>query len=590
MVKEGAVVRREWPDVLVAGEADPAVLSRAVRRGTLVRLARGVYTGCTTQPPAEVVRAHWVTLLDALLPGAVVVGPAARTLRARADAGESVVPLPDEVATLEVVADRRAVIRLPGLEVRAVRAVAPLRVHETPAGVRVADEGAAGHGTGPGSPAAPVDPAVPRVPVAPTPPVLAEPAAPAAEPAAPTTTGADAARLGTPLPAAPAADRVAGPGLSETAQAVGLALVRHGATTRPRLSVALGLSKPTISAAVAELEQAGLVAPLPTRAGSAGRSAAVFGVAPGAGWSLGIDLGNAQIRLAARGLDGTALAQRGSTLRAAGGVDRLLRDAADAVAETVDRLAGAGPLRSVAIALPKPIRADHRLTGREGPSLGGLAAEEVLGRLSLPAGVPVLAENNVNCAVLAEVEGGVALGRQDVVLVQVGERLGAGIVVGGRLVHGARGGAGEVADVPYPWAPDRPAQELGLEQHLGAGALLRRDAATGPGDAVVADRVTALLARAEAGDPPAVAAVRAHAAEVARLVLALVAVLDPEMVVLGGAIGDHPLVGRWVRAGVAGVAPHTEVVPSALGGAATVEGAAALASRSVLAGLFPSVL
>jgi hypothetical protein len=65
-----------------------------------------------------------------------------------------------------------------------------------------------------------------------------------------------------------------------------------------------------------------------------------------------------------------------------------------------------------------------------------------------------------------------------------------------------------------------------------------------------------------------------------------VSVLDPEMVVLGGAIGEHPLVARWVRAEVAASAPHTEIVPGAFAGAATVEGATTLAGRAALGALF----
>lgn len=65
--------------------------------------------------------------------------------------------------------------------------------------------------------------------------------------------------------------------------------------------------------------------------------------------------------------------------------------------------------------------------------------------------------------------------------------------------------------------------------------------------------------------------------------------LDPEVVVLGGPVGEHPLVVRWVRGELAGLSAHTEVLPSALGGAATVEGAAALARRHLIAELFPAV-
>ncbi|HYQ76838.1 ROK family transcriptional regulator [Cellulomonas sp.] len=542
---EEQMVQRDWADVVLAGEADPAVLTRAVRRGTLVRLARGVYSGRTAQDPEDVARACWLRVVAAVLPGATVVGPAAELLARRAAAGLPVEPLPAEIAVLDVLHDRRTTLRLPGVVVRSAPGPRPGRTLALPRGI-----------------------AVERV-------------AGAAEPATGTGQRSGAPRTAPVQAAGPL------PRLSAAAQAVGLELVRGGPATRPELSARLGLSKPTVSVAVAELERAGLALQRTSRSGATGRSAAVYAVAPNAGWTLGIDLGNAQVRLAARGIAGDRLGERRATLRQAGSVDRLLEVTAHALAELRAGLVAAGPLLAVAVALPKPVRADHRLTGREGPSLGGLAPEELLARLGVPAGVPVLAENNVNCAVLAETGHGVAAGRQDVVFVQVGERIGAGVVVGGVLVHGARGGAGEVADLPFPWADDRAPQELGAERHVGAAALVARL----PGRPAAGDlraQVDALLARAEAGDAVAVAAVRDHAREVARVVTALVAVLDPEVVVLGGPVGEHPLVVRWVRAELAGLSGHTEVVPSALGGAATVEGAAALAARHLVGELFPA--
>lgn len=539
-------MQRDWADVVLAGEADPAVLSRAVRRGTLVRLARGVYSGRTAQDPPDVVRACWVRVVAGLLPGAIVVGPGAEELARRVIAGLPVEPLPAEIAELDVRHERRSTVQLPGLLVRSAPGPRPPRTLALPGGISVerrADQG--------------------------------DPAASAARPA-------DEGRAVHPRPAAPL------PELSATAQVVGLALVDGGPATRPELSTRLGLSKPTVSLAVAELERAELVVPRAPRSGAAGRSPAVYAVSPAAGWTVGIDLGNAQVRLAARGVGGARLGERHATLRQAGSVERLLETASDAFAGLLTGLAASGPLRAVAVALPKPVRADHRLTGREGPSLGGLAAEEVLARLGLPAGVPVLAENNVNCAVLAETAQGVAAGRKDAVFLQVGERIGAGVVVGGTLVHGARGGAGEVADLPFPWAPDRAPQELGAERHLGAAALVARVRGR-PASGDLRAQIDALLARAETGDPAAVAALREHAREVARVVTALVAVLDPEVVVLGGPVGEHPLVVRWVRSELAGLSGHTEVLPSALGGAATVEGAAALARRHLIAELFPAV-
>jgi hypothetical protein len=72
------VARQEWPEVVFSGDADPAVLSRAARRGTLRRLASGVYTGAVHLDPAEVVRRNLWRIVGHRLPGAVIVDRSAR--------------------------------------------------------------------------------------------------------------------------------------------------------------------------------------------------------------------------------------------------------------------------------------------------------------------------------------------------------------------------------------------------------------------------------------------------------------------------------------------------------------------------------
>jgi len=71
-------VKAAWPDLVFSGEASPSVLSRAVARGTLQRIVRGVYSGAVEAAPAEVVRRHLWQIVGHVLPGAVVVDRSAR--------------------------------------------------------------------------------------------------------------------------------------------------------------------------------------------------------------------------------------------------------------------------------------------------------------------------------------------------------------------------------------------------------------------------------------------------------------------------------------------------------------------------------
>lgn len=69
---------RVWNEVVFSGDADPAVLSRAVRRGTLRRLATGVYTAAVDLEPERVVAKNLWRIVGHQLPGAVVVDRSAR--------------------------------------------------------------------------------------------------------------------------------------------------------------------------------------------------------------------------------------------------------------------------------------------------------------------------------------------------------------------------------------------------------------------------------------------------------------------------------------------------------------------------------
>src|SRR5437764_15166234 len=87
-------------------------------------------------------------------------------------------------------------------------------------------------------------------------------------------------------------------------QAVLETIFREGPITRPEISVATKLSKPTVSAAVNRLEQAGLVHASGTRHGQRGRKPVAYVVSNKAGFVVGADVGSANLRVAAADLFG----------------------------------------------------------------------------------------------------------------------------------------------------------------------------------------------------------------------------------------------------------------------------------------------
>ena len=89
-------------------------------------------------------------------------------------------------------------------------------------------------------------------------------------------------------------------------QAVLETIFREGPITRPEISAATSLSKPTVSAAVSRLEHAGLVRAAGTRPGQRGRKPVAYVVSKRAGFVLGADIGGTNVRVAAADLFGEA--------------------------------------------------------------------------------------------------------------------------------------------------------------------------------------------------------------------------------------------------------------------------------------------
>lgn len=356
------------------------------------------------------------------------------------------------------------------------------------------------------------------------------------------------------------------PRLTESASAVFAVLARAGTATRPQLASLAGLSKPTVSSAVAELESAHLAAHSGTASGATGRSAAVYGLGPAAGAVLAVDLGPALTRVRGCALDGTLLAQ------ATGSRD----EAADVVREAVFALPDGAPLRSIVVAVGDVPAGEGGVgqrpaTAKAGPLFDAMA-------VALPRGVPVHLENNVNCAALAELHEGAARGRNTFGYLRIGVGIGLGIVVGGHVLRGANGAAGELARLPYPWDEGREPRQDALEEYIGARSLLRRAAEAWPdADGSCPRTAEQLFALAQKGRATARTVVDRHAADIGRLAAAVTAVLDPGLIVLGGSTGADPQLLPGVRAEMARLSWPTEVVSSTVGELGTVVGASRLA-------------
>jgi glucokinase len=203
----------------------------------------------------------------------------------------------------------------------------------------------------------------------------------------------------------------------------------------------------------------------------------------------------------------------------------------DVLVEAVDALTRSRPVTAVGVGAAGLVDRDRR-TVRFAPHLSW-RDEPLADRLENRLGLPVVLDNDANAALWAEHRFGAARQSADVVLVALGTGIGGALLLGGRLVRGRNGMAGEFGHAQaVPGGRPCPCGRSGCWEQYCSGRALARFAA----EAGVPLEGAELTAAAAAGDPVALGAF----AEVGRWlgsgIADLVAALDPELVVVGGGV------------------------------------------------------
>ena len=351
-------------------------------------------------------------------------------------------------------------------------------------------------------------------------------------------------------------------------------LYSDGAATRPQLAKAAGLSLPTVSAALGELETAGLIRSGSRADASPGRPAALFEVDPSAGAVAAVDLGREWIRVAVTDILGNRLV-RTDTRNTARGAAKLVSRVGAAVRDALDE-AGLKPadLTHTVIGSPGVLRAGHGQVAFAA-NLPGWQRPGLVESLKAELGESLTIDNDANLAALGEHAEGAGVGVSQLVYLHIGTGVGLGIVVDGELYRGATGAAGEVAYLPLgPAAPQSstPSRRGMLEEALAADAVVRYAQQAGMrGNPSAA----AVFTAARSGDEPAVEAVRQEARRLAYLVVAIGAFLDPELIVVGGGVGQNlDLLEQPLREELRHLSPIApRLATAALGAEAVLQGA-----------------
>jgi predicted NBD/HSP70 family sugar kinase len=361
-------------------------------------------------------------------------------------------------------------------------------------------------------------------------------------------------------------------------------LLQDGPTSRAGLAKKTGLSKQTMSEVIRILEEGGWVRAKGIVNAKLGRSAMAYEVADDGGYAFGIEMGVSIIRMAIVSIAGNIVHE--SQYPTGGRTGEALIIYIQDLVHLLLQEAGITLTKVLLGAVATPGVVEPQ-TGRLmfATHMGETGSLDIVSRLSQALGCRVVIENDVNAAALGEAWQGCSAGLDASAFVSLGAGVGLGLLINGKLVKGARGAAGEIAYLPLGGDPyaDKSLECGTLETAIGADAVLRRFTDAGGRSAGLED----MLSQAEDGQEPALSVLRATARLTSLLVLSVDAMFDPDMIVLGGPVGCHPLMSGLVCAELPRLTRRNLVLQTTtLGSRAVLVGAVAIALNQLHNALF----
>jgi glucokinase len=273
---------------------------------------------------------------------------------------------------------------------------------------------------------------------------------------------------------------------------------------------------------------------------------------------IGVDLGGTKLLA---GVVGPDLSVRHRIRRPSLGLDQAAL--MSAIAEAVGELCEAEEVAAVGFGIP--VTLDQRSGTAVYSTHLPLAGVPFASVMSERLGIPVVVDNDGNCAVLAEARFGAGGGSGDVVMLTLGTGIGGGLVLGGKLQRGWIGAGGElghmVIDMNGPpcqgACPNRGCLEVmasgsALVREASLAVARRPDTALGhaleEGRELTGPLITEL---ATGGDPVARGAIETIGRALGVGITNLVNIFNPQMVVIGGGV---------IAAGELLLAPAREVM------------------------------
>jgi len=375
-----------------------------------------------------------------------------------------------------------------------------------------------------------------------------------------------------------------------------LSFLRHsGPCSKADLVRASGLSAPTVTNVVAHLASAGLVEPIGEGDSTGGRPPDILRFRAERGCVVGIEICSTAVHFLLADLDGrelgksqVALSWQSSTPAsvctiAGKAVINLLRNHGQSDKQLLGAVAAVPAIVNVEKGFVLSLSA---LQGWRGVPLGPMLSDKLR--------CPTMIENDTNLAAQGEHYRGAVRGEANFVFVTIGDGVGAGIFLDGRIYHGAQWSAGEIGYLRVPQISRENPTMYGrgkLEKILGAGGILKSWRAAKHGARMPrVNRAVEVFDLAAAGNAHAKKILTDRATLLADVVLDMALILNPNVILLGGEVGNHPSLLQEVRALLKGSEiAVTRVALGSLGSAAVLWGAIYEAVESAIPELIPCV-
>lgn len=305
--------------------------------------------------------------------------------------------------------------------------------------------------------------------------------------------------------------------------------------------------------------------------------------------AIGVDFGGTSVKIGVVAGEEILASAPAIETQAHAGPDALI----EAIARQVDELRERFPeIHAIGVGMPGLVDSErgviHKLTNVRGWS-GTPLREKLEARCSLPVAV----DNDANCMAYAEWKRGAGRGFRHLICITLGTGVGGGIIVDGRLVHGARFSAGEIGQmsIDYQGRIGHYDNIGALEDYVGNHEIAVRAreayAAKGIDQPLESCTPAALATAANADDPVAAEIWEESGRMLATALMSCCWLLNPEAIIIGGGVaraGDVlfiPLKAHLLPQLTAPLRDHLQILPAAFCNEAGIIGAAAMAVDAI---------